>query len=252
MNKPIAEKSAEFRKARSLTQEKLGEMLGVSSQAVSKWEKGDSLPDIMLLPQLCEVFGVTADALLEVPTSIKKDNVMAGLIEYANEVGSVKSSFEAVKACSFASDTSMEKGSALQAYNGIRICATEGLAFIIDGKSEIQKVLNTDFDNIKKMCVLLSDENVIKVLRALDFTKGITESEIKENCNLPDDVVDSELFRLMKFGFCECTLDGLYTFGGMSYSIFAILGGMYISSLEGHVQINSVCRNYPPVNDISG
>lgn len=72
MNKPISEKISEFRKARSLTQEQLGTKLGISSQAVSKWEKGESMPDIMLLPQLCEIFGVTADALLEVPTSIKK------------------------------------------------------------------------------------------------------------------------------------------------------------------------------------
>ncbi len=72
MNKPISQKISEIRKARSLTQEQLGAKLGISSQAVSKWEKGESMPDIMLLPSLCEILGITADALLEVPFLQKK------------------------------------------------------------------------------------------------------------------------------------------------------------------------------------
>lgn len=46
-----------------LSQEKLGEMLGVSGQAVSKWEQGITSPDISLLPLLAESFGVTIDSL---------------------------------------------------------------------------------------------------------------------------------------------------------------------------------------------
>jgi len=41
MNKSIAEKISEFRKLRSLSQQELGEKLGVTGQAVSKWKKGD-------------------------------------------------------------------------------------------------------------------------------------------------------------------------------------------------------------------
>ena len=87
MNKSIAEKISEFRKLRSLSQQELGEKLGVTGQAVSKWEKGESMPDIMLLPELCQILGITADALLEVPSAVKKDSCMASLAEYAKEVG---------------------------------------------------------------------------------------------------------------------------------------------------------------------
>lgn len=52
-----------LRKRRGLTQAELGEKLGVSAKTVSKWETGRSYPDILLLPRLAAVFGVTVDAL---------------------------------------------------------------------------------------------------------------------------------------------------------------------------------------------
>lgn len=48
-----------------LTQEKLAEALGVTPQAVSKWERGESLPDIALLPELSAALGLTLDELFE-------------------------------------------------------------------------------------------------------------------------------------------------------------------------------------------
>ena len=51
------------RKALGLTQEGLAQKLGVTNQAVSKWESGQSCPDLMLLPQLADLFGITIDEL---------------------------------------------------------------------------------------------------------------------------------------------------------------------------------------------
>lgn len=64
MNETIGSRIAKFRKAKAMTQEELASKLGVSSQAVSKWENDASCPDISLLPQLCKVLGVTTDELL--------------------------------------------------------------------------------------------------------------------------------------------------------------------------------------------
>lgn len=64
MNETIGNRISKFRKAKGLTQEELAAQLGVSSQAVSKWENDASCPDISLLPQLCRVLGVTTDELL--------------------------------------------------------------------------------------------------------------------------------------------------------------------------------------------
>lgn len=60
----IGNRIAKYRKEKGLTQESLAEKLGVSSQAVSKWENDASCPDISLLPQLCSELGITTDELL--------------------------------------------------------------------------------------------------------------------------------------------------------------------------------------------
>ena len=64
MNETIGNRIAKFRKAKGMTQEDLANHMGVSSQAVSKWENDASCPDISLLPQLCKVLGITTDELL--------------------------------------------------------------------------------------------------------------------------------------------------------------------------------------------
>ena len=65
----IGENIAKYRKAKSLTQEQLGELLGVTNQAVSKWESGVSMPDIMLLPKISNALGITLDALYGIKTT---------------------------------------------------------------------------------------------------------------------------------------------------------------------------------------
>ena len=55
----MGEKISALRRAKGYTQDELAEKLGVSAQAVSKWENDVSCPDIMQLPRLAELFGVT-------------------------------------------------------------------------------------------------------------------------------------------------------------------------------------------------
>lgn len=58
-------KIAVFRKRKGLSQASLAEKLGVTTQAVSKWECGQSLPDAELLAELSWLFGVSINSLLE-------------------------------------------------------------------------------------------------------------------------------------------------------------------------------------------
>ncbi len=60
----IGKRIAEYRKKKDLKQDELAEMLGVSPQAVSKWENGLSCPDISLLPELSKILGISIDELV--------------------------------------------------------------------------------------------------------------------------------------------------------------------------------------------
>ena len=75
MEYSLGKKIAELRKARGMTQEALAEKMGVSAQAVSKWENDLSCPDVMSLRPLANLFGVTADELLA-PGEISRAEVL--------------------------------------------------------------------------------------------------------------------------------------------------------------------------------
>ena len=60
----IGERIQELRKKSSMTQEQLAELLRVSPQAISKWERGVANPDLYLIPDIAEIFSVSADYLL--------------------------------------------------------------------------------------------------------------------------------------------------------------------------------------------
>lgn len=64
MKQSIGRKIAELRRQKKLTQDDIAAELGVSAQAVSKWENDISYPDIALLSPLAEVLGVSVDEIL--------------------------------------------------------------------------------------------------------------------------------------------------------------------------------------------
>ncbi|MDL2292428.1 helix-turn-helix domain-containing protein [Acholeplasma sp. OttesenSCG-928-E16] len=63
--KKIGKKIATLRKEGNMTQLELADKLGISYQAVSNWERGDSMPDISKLEELSEIFGISIDELLD-------------------------------------------------------------------------------------------------------------------------------------------------------------------------------------------
>ena len=61
----VAENITRLRTAANLTQAELGSMVNYSDKSISKWERGDAIPDVRVLLQLAQIFGVTVDDLLK-------------------------------------------------------------------------------------------------------------------------------------------------------------------------------------------
>lgn len=81
----------EERKNKKLSQEELGELLGVSNRSISKWETGVSLPDISLFKSLCEVLDISYNELLsgerlnKTNYQEKLENNLSNVISYASK-----------------------------------------------------------------------------------------------------------------------------------------------------------------------
>ena len=82
-----------LRKQKNITQEELAAELGVTAAAVSKWEKGYTLPDILMLCALADFFAVTTDALLGRSTSQKQAIVVAETEELGQKIAELISKY---------------------------------------------------------------------------------------------------------------------------------------------------------------
>jgi len=91
-NKRIGATIALLRTNKNMTQADLGERIGVSFQAVSKWERGETLPDISILPNLADVLDTTIDYILrhgEPNFSFKGTIKVADMIDGLNHLKKV-------------------------------------------------------------------------------------------------------------------------------------------------------------------
>lgn len=89
INKRIGSFIAALRKEQGLTQEQLAEKLGVSNRSVSRWENGNTLPDLSLMQSICEHTGVTISELLsgarQDPAADRKDGILLVLALWERE-----------------------------------------------------------------------------------------------------------------------------------------------------------------------
>jgi len=82
MNMYIGENIKRLRREKNITQEKLSEHLNISCQAISKWERGETFPDITLVIPIASYFGVSTDELLGVDHAKNEQKIREYLGEY--------------------------------------------------------------------------------------------------------------------------------------------------------------------------
>lgn len=92
----LNENIAFFRKKTGITQEELANALGVTNQAVSKWESGKCAPDIQLLPDIAEYFNISIDELFgrsvnsDISTKIQPPKETSSKLDTAIDIASKK------------------------------------------------------------------------------------------------------------------------------------------------------------------
>ncbi len=93
----IGKRITEKRKEKNLTQTEIADKLGISTQAVSNWERGNSMPDISKLSEICDIFDMSIDELLGRESTIVKSIAENKLDKYIEKNLSVDDTNEIIK-----------------------------------------------------------------------------------------------------------------------------------------------------------
>lgn len=204
MKKSIAEKIAELRKERELTQEQLGDRLGISGQAVSKWENGGSLPDILLLPDLCSILGVSLDDLLDVPESYKRMASVEAFCNYAVETGRARAATDVVARLVdrsyFGSPSPKDNVNVYMNNEQYMVHDYRGMSFVISDGDYKKACLGVDTAMIADYFRILTDETSIEILKII-AAGGASLSEISEKLGLEINEVKIKVFELSQHNF---------------------------------------------------
>lgn len=83
----VAQNLTDLRKAQKWTQAELAEKLNYSDKSVSKWERGDALPDLKVLKQMADLFGVTLDYFVTENASAERKKFEAPKSELGFRIG---------------------------------------------------------------------------------------------------------------------------------------------------------------------
>ncbi|MBQ3708483.1 MAG: helix-turn-helix transcriptional regulator [Clostridia bacterium] len=215
----IGRNIAEFRKKRGFTQEELGAQLGVTNQAVSKWENETTLPDVMLLPGIANALGVTLNALYgieeEIPAKVRADDFPAAAKNMLTE-------YFIRQAGAFPANSG-EPGDHIQLLGCIS--NTAGAVFVSRNFSFIENDLGTPgseriFERGEAASALkkLADPDVRKVYAHLyrtvyarsepcsverDEIRAFTVPELASDCGMEEDAVLETLEKLQLLNLIE-------------------------------------------------
>ncbi len=180
-----------LRKQRGLTQEQLAEAMGVTTGAVSKWEKGQSAPELGLLMELADFFDLSVDALL-------------GFSPRLNDRAHTAERLERLKREKRFSEGAAEAEKALQKYpNDFRIVYESATLYQVMGIQQKEKEkLRRALKHLERACLLIgqnTDETISELKLRIDMAQahlamGDNETGLRllkqyNPCGVNDDVI---------------------------------------------------------------
>ena len=207
----IGKNIAELRKNSGMTQEQLAEMLGVSSQAVSKWENEVTMPDIMLLPVIAGCFDITVDELFggkktkercqavdydESPEMLYDTIIELTLRGWVDSVEGKDLDTEKAKMKSYLAGNRQVKTATFSNKNG-SVIATSEIAILHRGKANADQLTK---EGIGCVLEILSKPTVRRVFayETENMTKPITAAYAAKKCNISLDEAAEALELLTK------------------------------------------------------
>lgn len=201
----IGKNIAELRKNNGMTQEQLAEILGVSSQSVSKWENDVTMPDIMLLPTIAGCFNITVDELYggrktkEKRKAVDYDDIPEMLYDtiidltqrgWVDSVEGKDIEEENAKMKAYLGGNRQVKTATFSNKNGA-VIATSQIALLHRGKANTTALTN---QGIGRVLEILAKPTVRQIFayETEHFTEYLTAAYAAKKCGIsPDDAAEA-------------------------------------------------------------
>lgn len=200
--KDIAKRILDRRKALGLTQEALGERLGVTGQAVSKWETASALPDVLLLPELCRALELSLDELFGVDPNPRRDTSANdwSWIGNLNESARTYAVAEAGMRMFSHSGESIPQAGIYCSMGPVDFLAadTDGMCFALAGEKVRQKAMNLDEEKATRFFQILTNPDVIRILRCLYVGRAVDTDDLAQKTSLSHEQIRSCLLDLLE------------------------------------------------------
>ncbi len=246
-------KLREHRRSLGLTQENVAAKIGVSAQAVSKWEGGECLPDVFNLKAISEVYGVSADILLETEKSGGVDSAASKIGQIADEyVWSAcekrgenshrdlgEDLLKLWKPIYFTEAGDREKAREDAERGDLRILSDFGMK-LWDDDGIVCVVKNSLCDKLsfgereEKLLGLMGSHDGLRLIAALDPVEPIQKDRLLEVCGICEGTLDRLLIAFIGAGIAEHVNAGFYKSEG--YKLCAKCGiAAYMLLAAAHI-----------------
>ncbi len=201
--KTLGERIADLRRERGVTQENLAGTIGISPQAISKWENNATMPDIMLLPIIADTLGVTIDELFGIRRKVQEKPINCEEVPKAvydqilNTMWRSENNddFAERAKAQFAKNPYENSGFVSEVSGAVYANKDIALAYLPSNKESLKLLENEDAAELLKT---LSDKNVRLVL-AYQFTnpeKAFTASSVAAKVGISEEEAKDALEKL--------------------------------------------------------
>jgi len=250
----ISEKISSLRKAHNLTQEALGEAVGVSAQAVSKWEKGDSLPDISVIPDICRTFGISADTLIGNEGNMTSEMYIEKAVEICGDMGAkINLIHELITKINNVKEE--YRGHNLNMYlseNKFMLADGRGFGMYFNNMDVIKNIMEVDIAK-SELIKIISDEKSLKIFSLIYLNGKLNDEELIKLTGFSEQEVSERILKFMKYsiiGYGQYQrgeiYEGAYSIVTHGILLLGIMANAALFEPEGRKGIKgtSVSSNY--------